>query len=386
MAISTVPMPRDVRSVYPFVGGVYETEATCEAQAFIILWGSVMTVGTISVLNLYYAFTIWYGMQEDRFRRYFLPAAILFTTATTLPPCVILLHRDQLNPTPFYPYCSLGTYPFGCDKSVEDSSEDACIRGSMSLEDIIPMNRFMSIALGSMFFILIISMILVVSTVFRTERQAMLFRREVENYVDAQFDEQENTRMYYTITRAVMLQAVMYMAAFALSCMAVDINVDTLKLIFQPLFGFLNCFIFFWGKVYIFRQSDEDITFLQGLSSMVFSPSKVPELILSRMDMLEKSFEVESVVKEAKDKKGNDIQINQWPDASDKMRRVGKSVHKYMSNVVVSNNSSPLPSKNAAEDILCDFSISSRGNLCQPSPRRSILSSFSDVSEYVESP
>ena len=385
MAISTVPMPRDVRSVYPFVGGVYGTVATCEAQAFIILWGSAMTVWTSSVLNLYYVFTIWYGMKEERFRRYFLPAAILFMTATTLPPLVILLHRDQLNPTPFYPYCGLGPYPFACDASAEDSSEDSCIRGSF--EGTLSMNRLMSIFLGSIFFILITSMILVVFTVFRTERQAMIFRREVENSFDAQCDAQQNTRMYYKRTRAVMLQALMYMAAFALTwtwpvlSMAVDIKVDTPKLIFQPLFGFLNCFIFFWFKVYIFRQSDEDITVLEALSSMIFSPSKVPELILSRMDMLEESFENNDVTKEAKEEEGNGSQMDQWPDASDKMRRVGESVHKYMSNVVVvSNNDSSLPSSSA-----CGFSsVSSRGNFCQPSLKRSILSSFSDVSEYVD--
>ena len=70
MASSTLLMPADVRMVYPFQGKAYGTVTSCEAQGFIILFGSAMTIGSNMLLNAYYVITILFKVREERFQKY----------------------------------------------------------------------------------------------------------------------------------------------------------------------------------------------------------------------------------------------------------------------------------------------------------------------------
>ncbi len=168
IAITTLPMPSDVHEIYDFMGRAFGTVSTCEIQGFLIVIGSAFTILTNGMLNLYYVCTITFKMGERRFNKIVLPICVLFSAATILPATIMLLKQKLLNPTPFYPYCMVGLYPFNCN---EDNVE--CIRGGDE-SAFVTRKQFeetLTIIFWTAATFLLISMILVICSVFKTEMQ-----------------------------------------------------------------------------------------------------------------------------------------------------------------------------------------------------------------------
>ena len=62
--------------------------------------------------------------------------------------------------------------------------------------------------------------------------------------------------------------------------------VQIFKCIFQPLQGLFNALIFVYHKVYNIRRSNKDLTFQEALFVLRTAPSQVPEVLLSRIDLV----------------------------------------------------------------------------------------------------
>ena len=73
MSLSTIPMPKDV--IYPFEGGrVYGNIETCEAQAFLILFGCIGSLLMFWGLQIFYVSIIQFNISDKVLRRYLEPA------------------------------------------------------------------------------------------------------------------------------------------------------------------------------------------------------------------------------------------------------------------------------------------------------------------------
>lgn len=301
IALTTLPMPDDVKTVYHFTGPTYGSVSYCEIQAFLILLGSIFTIFSNLALNIYYVSTIRFGVSEQKFNKVALPVILVLAISTILPLVSMLLVQDLLNPVPYYPYCMVGTYPHDC---LAEDTESECIRGGASGTVTVRIfETSLSIALPFGLITILISMILVISTVFRTETEAKrnaASAREQEEGNDngnslGDLDTSYSANAAHNHTRAVLRQALMYIGAFLLTWgwTVMCTNrflfrpaIDQLKFVFQPLQGFFNAFIFIYAKVDILRRASQNLSFGQALKRVIISPKAVPEMLVSRMEMV----------------------------------------------------------------------------------------------------
>lgn len=314
MATSTSLMPADVNTVYPFSGKAYGTVATCEAQGFIVLFGSGMTVGSSMMLNIYYVSTLLFKVTEGSFKKYFLPSGYVTMIICNFAGVLVFLLNDQINPTPYYPYCFVAPYPYDCN--ADSDSEGDCIRGGISQSKEIILIRTLLWFLIAGIFVLIISMALVIIAVFKVEREA-------KNYDNAR---SSNSKKSSDTKRTVLRQAIMYIGAFLLtwSWTLVSIlagsRVDYLKLFFQPLQGFFNALIFFHIKIGMLRKAETDLTAVEAVRSTLFSPSTAPEVILSRIEMVDDDT---GPTADVSGEQWGESEGIAWPQTQTKMRRMG---------------------------------------------------------------
>ncbi len=291
IALATVPMPSDVHEVYDFKGSAFGTASTCAIQAFVIIIGNGFTILANCVLNLYYVCTFLFGMTEEKFKKVVLPVSLVLAIAIVIPPATILLFEDLLNPVPFYPYCAVGKYPMICD---HDS-------GNCALETDEKFVKNLRVFLSAGIVIILTSLILVIAAVFKTELQTNRKKASRDEEEDAGIDNDgdgDNNYSEYRETRETLRQAFMYIAAFLMTWgwvfLATTHNgsdefynvVDKLKMIFQPLQGFFNAFIFVYIKVFTLRRSDSRLSFWNAVKRVISSPSSVPEMLVSRIDIV----------------------------------------------------------------------------------------------------
>ncbi len=312
IAATTLPMPADVHDVYDFAGKAIGTLSSCRVQAFLIVMGSGFTIYSNCILNFYYVCTIRFKMMEEKFSKVILPISLCLAVVTVVPAATILLEKDLPNPVPFYPYCAVGIYPMKCVQY--DDGE--CI-----MEGIPEFEAVTTVLLCTGMVTILISMILVVTSVFKIEKERK--RNETVALTEEQNDDEEvasngtagrereegrvggssprghpNEHSYpYSHTRETMRQALMYIAAFLLTWGWVILAlapkvfsayyfIDPMKFTFQPLQGFFNASIFFYSKVYILRKSDRHLSFWQGVKIVFLSPRSVPDILVERMDIV----------------------------------------------------------------------------------------------------
>jgi len=108
----------------------------------------------------------------------------------------------------------------------------------------------------------------------------------------------KSTAIKFELTRVVLCQALMYIAAFFLTWIFTVISfgpaqnnwtIQILKVTFQPLQGFFNALIFIYHKVYNLRCTNQSLSILQSLFIVIFYPSEVPDLLMSRMELVDEN-------------------------------------------------------------------------------------------------
>ena len=322
-------MPKD--TIYPFEGKMYGTTATCEAQAFLKFLGAGCVTLGCATLNVYYVCSIRYNMSEERIKKVVLP--IMFAIATAIPLFMVttLLLGDYLNPQPHDFGCSANDYPKFC--SILTSVE--CIRGDASSSTWLGFVRNIAYYIViTLAIIIIVSMCLVILTSYRTEMAAISSKQkndalktrgdneEIKSsacddfYIDdisisesavARMQDAKSAspqgRPLLANTIIVSRQAGMYVGAFIITWvftimsfgMEDNWSVQILKCIFQPLQGFFNFLIFMYHKIHNVRRCNKDFGFGRALKFVFQSPSEVPQMLLSKIDLVKEEERMSSV-------------------------------------------------------------------------------------------
>ncbi len=324
IALTTIPMPSDV--IYPYQGASYGTAGTCAAQGFMILLGQAFTIFSNCVLNIYYIFTIRYGMAEETAKRRFLPMMLLCSCLLCIPAAGIPLWLGLINPCPVDTSCYIASYPYECRRLGLDCIRGGDVSEATSTKLIIPLASLVCLA----FLVVIISMVLVVLSVFKTEKETRnevaipeeernelgLFLHTNEALQEEQ--SQANIQAYdeFIETRTTLRLALMYIAAFIITWIWPIVGVffagrrfsnDFSKAIESPAFwyifydgkaiclpsqGLFNCIIFIFHKICILRTKSGNeegqrlIPFLSALKSVIISPSQVPEIIVMNIQVV----------------------------------------------------------------------------------------------------
>jgi len=302
-ALVTLPMPSDVHDVYPFSGYAIGTSRTCAAQSFSIVAGQGFTICSIVALNLYYVITIRYGVSDYVLKKKMLPIALAGSIIIVFLPIVIFpLYLDLFNPRPYEPYCLVGQYPEQCKLNGIE-----CIGGDVSTKTFIIWWWITIIGIGSGFFLVFVSLVLVIMSIFHTERAIKKnARQKVEdesldqNSIQSTSSIDYHLEGGYEMTRRALRISLLYIGAFFLTwiwtilTMAVDYAdhrtaekiVDMGKLVFNPLQGFFNASIFIYDKVRMVRSSNENLTFTTALTTVLFHPEDLPEVVLSSIEIV----------------------------------------------------------------------------------------------------
>ncbi len=312
MALYTIPMPSDVHEIYPFASKAIGSFGSCEAQGFLVETAMIFVLLSNTTLHLYYVCTIRYGMTEVTFKRRIMPVTLTLCLACVLLP-LTALQLDFINPSPLTGVCMVSPYPFGCGTKPIDNpngEEDPstrimeCIRGDsiffLSLYSILS-----SIVIGGVFAVMLISLVLVIVSVFNTElssRKSRRIQRTSRLLARAQ-DHQDQPKMHdFENTRAMTTQALMYIIAFLLTyaCLFIVMAqyptylafgtapskmLSFLTVFFQPLQGFFNAVIFIYHKMHILRRTNAALSFFEAFKHVIVSPSKVPQQVISSIEI-----------------------------------------------------------------------------------------------------
>lgn len=264
-ALTTLPMPSDVHDVYPFAGQALGNKVTCNIQGVLILGGQAFAISSTLALSVFYVCTIRYGMMEDIVKKRLLPFLLVLSCILSFPVAIVPLSLSLVNPRPYETYCYLGSYPVNCQKT----KEYECINGNPSeaSEDIVKLVYLCT--LGSIFFVIMISLVLVVMSVLTTEKQmrySLQLGRSEEvprcNSEEVTGDNEDPNSQIPSrsndelkLTRGALRLALMYIAAFLLTWIWPIVSIlfgsfitseslwnfiDYSKLIFNPLLGFFN--------------------------------------------------------------------------------------------------------------------------------------------------
>jgi len=317
IVLTVIPMPADVHDIYDFSGKAYGNKATCEAQAFAIVVGQAFAVCANCVLNIYYLCTLRYGTSQEKLNTLVLPIALAVSCLIVFPIGFVPLFFGLLNPRPHEPYCLIGSYPEDCN--LLDDIE--CISKTMS-----PYTEHLLVCLntaliGFAFISVIVSLLLVVIAVFKSEMTALEIRKdseknshtetECEECTDEQQDDDQLEISHVTSLKGFRETlmcgrvALMYIAAFFITWIWTVLSllggklwdfeqgtwdvIGDAKLVCLPLQGCINSLIFIYHKAQIIRKrSPEKISFLEAIRRVIISPKTIPpERYVSSIEMIE---------------------------------------------------------------------------------------------------
>lgn len=314
IALTIIPMPADVLETYPFPGKAFGNKTTCQLQGFFILLGQGFGICANCVLNMFYVSTIRYGMSEATINRWMLPIALIVSSLLAIPTGLVSLSLGLINPTPYELYCSIGTYPTNCNRQ-EDME---CIGKDVDpkAEDMMFLVVLMLLLLC--FLSVIVSLILVVMTVYRFDKMTKQLIKEIDqgegngqqedsDHLRRLSDSSQTSRRGFSATKAAGRVALMYVFAFFLTYFWTIISMlpigdvkgiptgvwDVIayaRTIFFPLQGFFNALIFVYNKMTNLRRaSSEDISFIEAFKMVIQTPSVVtPAKLISCLDLVEK--------------------------------------------------------------------------------------------------
>lgn len=330
IALTIIPMPADVQETYPFPGRAYGNSTTCQLQGFLIISGQAFGIFSNCVLNIFYVYTIRFGIPEDRINSRMLPKALILASLVTIPSVSIPLHNGLYNPIPYEMYCTIGSYPENCNRRQDVD----CIGKYVDpeVENQIILIVFLFIFIG--FLSVVVSMILVVMAVIRFDRMSKRLQSEADHEGEEgreagqNDDHQSNPRSQrgqqdFKATKAAGKVALMYIFAFFLTWIWTFLSILQFKIIawrfiqyartiFVPLQGFFNGLIFIYNKIENYRRtSSSEIPFISAFKSVIASPNGINtrERLISCMDLIENHCSQEEIISNS-----NDADDSKWDE------------------------------------------------------------------------
>ncbi len=335
MALTTIPMPSDIQDVYPFSGKSFGNIGTCRAQGFLIFLGTIMVITSSCALNIYYLCAMRYNMAEDKIKRKVLPIMLVVCTLSSVVIAFVALKKDHFSPKPLKGFCTIGHefYPTNTNCAIHDHDNDAleeddnknttsdCFRwvpeDSEPASDGFIITTFVIVC----FFVIVSSLVVLVFTFFKEElyiRRSMRITRRSRMVRRLRYSTNSRNSGTFSRTRAVLLQAFMYVTAFTLThvwfLILFFVHVQTpgngdgrlpkfheyvviAAWIFRPLQGFFNAMIFIYQKAYSLCRANRRRRlrlFPDAIKEVIISPSTVPTLLISGMEIAEANDNVDS--------------------------------------------------------------------------------------------
>ena len=162
------------------------------------------------MLNLYYLATIRFGMKTETMKKKLIPISLGISTLLVLAISAIPLSLDMINPRIYEPFCMMGppAYPYDCTWN----EEMECIGGyrSLHLQNIFAASS--GVVSISAFVIMIVSLILVIVSVFKTEKAIATTNFDDEEQVPG-----SSRKAAFENTRSTLYVAIMYIVSFLLT-------------------------------------------------------------------------------------------------------------------------------------------------------------------------
>mmetsp|Transcript_15732 Transcript_15732/g.22921 ORF Transcript_15732/g.22921 Transcript_15732/m.22921 type:complete len:525 (-) Transcript_15732:91-1665(-) len=290
IALSTIPMPVNV--MYPFEGRSYGTKQTCRVQGLLYAFGTACGFAGNIALYAYYLATIRFKVKDETMKNRVLPVFFVLGTLVSVMFVLPYVWNDQINPGPYDSFCTISAYPH-CEFAIDNVS---CVAGEQPTSYFEKFfGKFVGFSIGGGLIFLVVTMIMIIVTVYRVEKARIRDLREEK-------DEKSQARAReFKRTKSIGIQSFCYFMAFILTWMFGVIEIirgktsghpdgttsyiSALRLVFQPLQGFFSALIFVSHKVIICRRS-QDMTLKEALWTIFSNTSSVPEIFISQVIMV----------------------------------------------------------------------------------------------------
>ena len=294
IALSTLPLPPESHSIYPFAGPSYGSELTCEIQGFVNTLGNCMVLLLGLILNIYYVCKLRYDMEDEKFSKFIEPVLYTLSFSSTTSISILVWLQDGYNPTPHDPYCGPREYPMKCTLET-----DPDCRGSATINGVNPIVIAFIVVVVA-FVALIISMGLITTSYVGNERKIMRHLKTLDAPTDEEMTNSANGLQYNMFEeklklqharasrKAITRQAILYLSAFLLTWTWFIVEVITrnhniiamLRFVLQPSQGLFNLMIFLYHKVDVAMKDDEDLTLWEALQRVLRFPQETSENLL----------------------------------------------------------------------------------------------------------
>lgn len=272
IALVTIPMPQTLEEGYNYKGPHYGNKYTCAAQSFIILTGIFYIQSSSMLLNIYYLCVIRFNIPDFLFLKYAQPIYFGASTLMSLPFMIFLLVKDELNPTPFEPFCGLGLYPDPCvtnEEIVCTVSDNFGDYGSLSATFEKFLLYYLVGCIGLQSIALMISMGTILFTIYQyTDSEDGGGKDEDASSTTSEEDPQpSHLLLSRRQMKMVAAQAFAYIMALSLTYIFTLLSLfdssnkvlAQLKMIFLPSQGLFNLLIFTCHKIYHYKHTVENI-------------------------------------------------------------------------------------------------------------------------------
>ena len=308
MALTTLPMPKDMIYTQFEMKEVHGNNATCNAQGFVFFVGANFTFALNACLCIYYLFSIRYKMSEARIREKIEPYLYLGAVIISLPIGVIFLFTETYNPSPWDAWCTSMALPWQCSFQ---ENRDECFFNAEKTAIAKKCGFFTVAGFFVGFFCLLGSMVLITISIYRQERLLKMYADKVYRNGRASPGQSENSsedrnfassRSRHHFTKVALYQALAYLSVFLLCQSNVFISLirsqtssyedlrfnrweQIYHLVTRPLQGFFNLLVFVSHKVYNMLKARRDLTILQA-ARRVLVVREEPAFIISQISLV----------------------------------------------------------------------------------------------------
>ena len=276
LGIGTIPFPTD--TIYDFQPPMLGTDASCTAQAFCLIFGFVGAATLYLSLSWYFVARIVFRLSDFTIKYRLEPCFYIVTLAIALFIPSYFLQRNELNLSPYEPFC---TIIFKTPDSCGDESDWAdCFYREYRERSFQQSQNAVIYWFVCNFVLVLIAMVMIINYICRRKGSSKCSfikcctdfnEEEPSNESTVSNNSNESTVSNSSnpaqdepgaiidekMSNVVAIQALMYICAFFLTWLFVIISVivgeggtfvDYSKIFFMPLQGFWNMLIFIFDK------------------------------------------------------------------------------------------------------------------------------------------
>ena len=311
IALVTIPMPQTLEEGYNYKGPHYGNKYTCAAQSFIILTGIFYIQSSSMLLNIYYLCVIRFNIPDFLFLKYAQPIYFVVSSLMSLPFMIFLLVKDELNPTPFEPFCGIGIYPDPCvtNEEIECTvSDNFGNYGSLSATFEKFMIYYLVGCIGLQTIALMISMGTIICTIYQYSTDNEDDTDGDGKYSDAssttsEEDPQPRLLLSRGQMKMVAAQAFAYIMALSLTYIFTLLSLfdssskilAQLKMMFLPSQGLFNLLIFACHKIHHYKRTVANIGNWDAIQLFFSRPDLFNDrYIVTNLDFVDTNVEVDN--------------------------------------------------------------------------------------------